>query len=159
MDDSPLPILECGDVIIVNAKFGKVLHVPSIGPNLLSIYCITHTNKKVEFRQHLWVIKNINDGFKVVASSYCNESDYTYKLGKSSSPPKRSGFIAMVANVNNIKKLWPRRLGHTKVGTLRHMSHLNMADDLSQLKSPNGVYEECMLGKHHYKSFPKDLMG
>ena len=47
-DDSSLPVLGCGDVID-NAKFGKGLHVPRIGPNLLSIHFITHTRKKAEY--------------------------------------------------------------------------------------------------------------
>jgi hypothetical protein len=36
-------------VVIDNAKYGDVLHVSGIGPNLLSIYRIRHTNKKMEF--------------------------------------------------------------------------------------------------------------
>jgi hypothetical protein len=51
----------------LTAKFGEVLHVLGVGPNLLSIYHITHTNKKVEFWLDQWVIKDIDDGFKVVA--------------------------------------------------------------------------------------------
>jgi hypothetical protein len=50
-DNSTLQVSSCGDVIIDTTKFGDVLHVPGVGPNLLSIYHITHTNKKVEFGQ------------------------------------------------------------------------------------------------------------
>jgi len=39
-------------------------------PNLLSIYCIIHTKKKVEFWPDRWVVKDMNDKFKVVASGY-----------------------------------------------------------------------------------------
>jgi hypothetical protein len=31
-----------------------------------------------------------------------------------------------------------------------------MADDLPQIEPPNGVYEGCVMGKHHQESFPKD---
>jgi hypothetical protein len=48
-DNSTIQVAGYGDVIIDTTKFGDVLHVPSVGPNLLSIYHITHTNKKVEF--------------------------------------------------------------------------------------------------------------
>jgi hypothetical protein len=48
-DNLALPGLGCGDVIIDVAKFGEVLHVLEIGVNLLSIYRIIHTIKKVEF--------------------------------------------------------------------------------------------------------------
>jgi hypothetical protein len=84
-DNSTLPVSRCGDVLIDTTKFGEVLHVPGVGPNLLSIYHITHTNKKVEFWPNRWVIKDIDDGFKVVASRYCDESNHMYKLGKPSS--------------------------------------------------------------------------
>jgi hypothetical protein len=48
---STLLVSRCGDVLIDNAKFGDVLHVPIVGPNLLSIYHITHTNKRWNFGQ------------------------------------------------------------------------------------------------------------
>jgi hypothetical protein len=48
-DNSAIQVAGCGDVIIDTTKFGDVLHVLGVGPNLLSIYHITHTNKKVEF--------------------------------------------------------------------------------------------------------------
>jgi hypothetical protein len=57
-----------GDVIINTMKLGYVLHVPGVGPNLLSIYCITQTNKYMEFSLDQWVEMDINDGFKVVSS-------------------------------------------------------------------------------------------
>jgi hypothetical protein len=123
------------------------LHDPRIGPNLLSIYDITHTNKKVEFWPNQWVIKDINDDFKVIASGYCDESDHKYKLGKSSSPSKQSGFSTMVANTNDTSKLWHQCLGHTNFGTLHYMSHLRMADGLPLIQPPSGVCEGCMLGR------------
>jgi hypothetical protein len=46
-------------------------------------------------------------------------------------------------------------LGHTNFGTLRHMSHLQMVDDLPKIEPPSGVCEECMLGEHHQESFLK----
>lgn len=50
-DDSPLVVFGCSDVLIGNTKFGEVLQVSEMGPNLLSIYYISHTNKKVTFGQ------------------------------------------------------------------------------------------------------------
>jgi hypothetical protein len=44
-----IQVAGCGDVIIDTTKFGDVLHVPGVGPNLLSIYHITHTNKRWNF--------------------------------------------------------------------------------------------------------------
>jgi hypothetical protein len=31
-----------------------------------------------------------------------------------------------------------------------------MVDDLENIEPPNIVYEECLIGKHHQESFPKD---
>lgn len=47
-DDSSLCVPGCGDVLIGNTKFGEALHVLGMD-QFFSIYCITHTNKKVEF--------------------------------------------------------------------------------------------------------------
>jgi hypothetical protein len=47
-DHSTLQVLGYDDVIINSTtKSGDVLHVASVGPNLLSIYHITHINKRV----------------------------------------------------------------------------------------------------------------
>jgi hypothetical protein len=77
-DKSTLPILDCGDFVIKTAKFGDVLHVPRFGPNLLSIYRITHTNKRLEFWPDKWVMKDMSNFFKVVAARYFDESDQMY---------------------------------------------------------------------------------
>jgi hypothetical protein len=82
VDNSTLLISRCGDVIINTTKFGDVLHVPEVGPNLLSIYHIAHTNKKVEFWPNQLVVKDMNDGFEVVAFGYCDESNHMYKSRK-----------------------------------------------------------------------------
>jgi hypothetical protein len=105
-DDSTLPVFGCGTVVVDNAKFGDVLHVLGVGPNLLSIYCITHTNKKVEFWLDRWVVKDISDKFKVVAFGYCDESKCMYKLGKVLHLQAQNKFIAMVANADDDSMLW-----------------------------------------------------
>ena len=80
-DNTTIQVASCGDVIIDTTNFGDVLLVPGVGRNLISIYHITHTNKKVEFWSDQWVLKNMNDDFKVVASRHCDESNLLYKLG------------------------------------------------------------------------------
>lgn len=77
----------------------------------------------------------------IVASNYCYEFDHTYKLGKSPSPSKQSGFTTMDANADNTSKLWHQHLGHTNFGTLHHMSCLMVANGLPQIEAPNGLYE------------------
>ena len=77
-----------------------------MGLNLLSIYHIAYTNKKLEFWLDRWVIKDINDRFKVVASRYCDESEHMDKLVKSSSPLASNKFIAILANAVNDSELW-----------------------------------------------------
>lgn len=99
VDKSSQPVSGCGDVIIHAVKLGDVLHVLGVQRNLLSIYCITHTTKRVEFWRVWWVVKEMNGGFKVVYAGYCDESDHMYKLGKIRSV-KQKGFPAMVANVD-----------------------------------------------------------
>jgi hypothetical protein len=60
--------------------------------NSLSIYHIAQTNEKVEFCSNIWVIKDISNVFKVVASKFCDESKHMYKLGKKNSPPTSTKF-------------------------------------------------------------------
>jgi hypothetical protein len=81
-DNPSIQVASYGDVIIYTDKFGDVLHVLGVGPNLLSIYCIANTNKKMEFLPNQCVVKGMSDGFKVVAPGYCDESNHMYKLGK-----------------------------------------------------------------------------
>jgi hypothetical protein len=62
----------------------------------------------------------------------------------------------MVANADNTSKLWHQCLGHTNFGSLQHMSHLQMVEDLPQIEPPSGVCEGCILGEHHQESFLKE---
>jgi hypothetical protein len=71
-DDSTLPMFGSG-VFIDNTKYGDVIHIHGVGTNPLSIYCIKHTNKKVEFWLDRLIVKEINDMFKVVSSECCDE--------------------------------------------------------------------------------------
>lgn len=114
-DNSPLLVSRCGDVIIAAAKFGDVIHVPRVGLNLLFIHCITH-QQKGEILTKLMGCKDMNGGFKVVASRYCDEYDHMYKLGKTPSLEQK-GFVAMVANVDNANIPWHQHLGHTNFGS------------------------------------------
>jgi hypothetical protein len=104
-DDSTFPISSCGTIVFENAEFGDVLHVPRGRPNLLSIYRITHTNKKVELWLDIWVVEDISGKFKVVASRYCDEFKCMYKLGKISLPPAlESKQIQQLATINSLNK-------------------------------------------------------
>jgi hypothetical protein len=73
---------------------------------LLSIYCITSPNKKEIFLQDKWIVKDINDRFKFVASKYCDESKQMYKPRNFSPPLSLSNFIAMLANANYDSNLY-----------------------------------------------------
>jgi hypothetical protein len=55
--------------------------------------------------QDQWVVKDMNDGFKVVALGYCDESDHMYELGKTHSILKRKGFVAIIGNANDTNML------------------------------------------------------
>jgi hypothetical protein len=66
-DNLALQVVGCGEVIIGATSFGDVPDVPSVGPNLLSIYHIAHTNKRVKLWPKRWVAKDTNDDFKVVS--------------------------------------------------------------------------------------------
>jgi hypothetical protein len=54
---------------------------------------------------------------------------------------------------------WHQRLGQINNGSLQHMRHFQIVNDLPQIKPPNGVYEGCMQGDNHQECFPKDLEG
>ena len=79
--------------------------------NLLSIHYITYTSKKVELQLDRWVVKHMNDYFKVVIFRYCDDSDHMYNLGKIPSSPTQNKFIAMIS-ANDTSMLWCEDLGH-----------------------------------------------
>jgi hypothetical protein len=54
----------------------------------------------------------------------------------------------MVANVDDDSKLWHFRLGHINYGSLRHTSHLHLAEGLPQINPPSGVCEGCVMGRY-----------
>lgn len=107
----------------------------------------------MEFWLDRWVVKDISNYFKVVASRYCDESKRIYKLGKSSPPPPSNKFTTMVANADDDNKLWHFRFSHTNYGSLRYISHLHLVEGLPQINAPNDVYKGCVMGKHQWESF------
>jgi hypothetical protein len=102
-----------GTIQIYSAQYKYLLDVPGVGLNLLFVYRITHTNKKVEFCPDKWVVTEINDKLKVVASRYYDEFEHMYKPRKSSTPPALNKFIAMSRMQMMTISLWHFLLGHT----------------------------------------------
>lgn len=62
-------------------------------------------------------------------------------------------FIAMIAHAKE-DILWSQCMECTNFGSLLHMSHLQMADDLPQIEPSSNVGEGCMLGEHYQEYLP-----
>lgn len=103
-DDSTLLVYGFGTAVVDNAKFGNVLDVLGLD-QISSVYCVTHTNKKVKLWLDRWGVKDISGEFKVVAYRYREESKHIYKRGISSSTLAHNKFIAMIANTNEYHML------------------------------------------------------
>jgi len=58
-----------------------------------------------------------------------------------------------VAHVDEISKLWHERLGHLNYGKMKVLS--KMVVGLPHISSSKGVWEGCVLGKHHRDMFDK----
>ena len=64
--------------------------------------------------------------------------------------------LSLMAKEEGDSCLWHKRLGHLNCNNLTLLSQKNMVYGLPTIEKKNGVYEGCMLGKHHCQPFPKE---
>lgn len=107
-------VRKCGDITLnsgnTEIEVNRVLHVPDIAVNLLSVYQICANGNTVHFDENGCKVKNA-DG---AAIAYCDQRDGVYVLNKSNEK-------CMVAKSRVNGLTWHRRLGHINYNALMKM--------------------------------------
>ena len=109
-DDSEIQSKGIGWISLDDGYFNKVLFVPDLERNLISLYQITHTGeaKRVTFTPDTVEIDEISIN-KVVALGFADHQSRMYKL--SHLLPYSRG-KALLSHANETIKTWHDRFGH-----------------------------------------------
>ncbi len=129
-----------------NLDLQKVLYVPSLTKNLLSVPAMVEMEAEFFFDdEKCCVVKN---GEKFIIGTLANKL-YTVNLKES----------AQVASISHALPLsvWHRRLGHLNNSYVEQLSKKDMVDGMVHEASvyPEKDCEACILGKMQRKSLPK----
>ena len=124
--------------------------------NLLSIYRACQKGFKFEAWPDKYVLKDINQNFKVVSSGLVDHTAGLYKFVGFNST-KRQPFYSYVSHADEQSKLWHEILGHLNYGKMQLLT--KMVHGLPHISSTNGVCEGCVLGKHHREKLTKVKLG
>jgi hypothetical protein len=151
-DGKQLDVIGPGNVQVTNGQLEDVFHVENMPINLLSIYHACQKGYKFEVWLDKYVLKNINQNFKVVSSGLVDHDTGLYKFVGFNST-KRQPFYSYVARVDELSQLWYARLGHLNYGKVQLLS--KMIHGLPNISSTKGVSEGCVLGKYHREMFEK----
>jgi hypothetical protein len=105
-------------VELPNGSFENVLHVPNLSINLLSVYQITQTGKKVEFTSDSVSVIDMHDN-SIIAIDEVDHKSRLYKFTKFSeddssillthkettfhAPPVQHAYTLVLPSVSNIK--------------------------------------------------------
>ena len=151
-DGKQLSVIGSGNVNVTNGQLEDVFHVEHMPINLLSIYHACQKGFKFEAWPDKYVLKDINQNFKVVSSGPVDHTTGLYKFAGFNST-KRQSFYSYVSHADEKSKLWHERLGHLNYGKMQLLT--KMVHGLPHISSTNGVCEGCVLGKHHREMFEK----
>ena len=130
-----------------NLEITNVNFVPRLDKNLLSVSQIYQHGYKVEFYSDKCLIKNINDGYKIVARGVENDGLYKFQA----SVAKK----AYITTRSSLSDLWHQRYGHLNYQSLAMLSKMNMLDGLPWIKLNTNTCEGCMVGKQHRDTFER----
>lgn len=149
-DKDRVPVSGTGHVIIhqyiggkpQTCKLLKVLHVPSMAFNLMSVSCMDKRGATTRFSEGKTIIKL--DGKTVATGTLC-EGLYYLDIGSN-----RVDF----AGVASIQR-WHERLGHVNYGGLKKMvkDQVNVGMKCKGMTTPD-VCRACVYGKATHKPFP-----
>ena len=150
-DGSLSVIAGIGSIVISpSLTLHKVLHVPNLSCNLLSISKLTRDlNCQVNFFPSYFDFQELTSG-KTIGSARESGGLYFFEEGSKLKRPVQStcyGSVSFIANKEIM--LWHCRLGHSNFHYLKHL-----LPDLFKNKNPSSLQcEFCELAKHHRSSF------
>jgi hypothetical protein len=148
--DTPVAVAGEGRVELPNGNFGNVLHVPKLSINLLLVYHITQTSKKVEFTSDSVFVLDMHDN-SIIA---IGEVDHKSRLYKFTNFVDHNSSL-LPTHVDDNSRVWHERFGHLNFRYMQRLAKQGMVKGLSDIHFSKGVCEGCILGKHLEEKFEK----
>ena len=108
-DNSALHVKGTGDVKVDNGLFKNVKLLSELNTNLLSISQIASQGHKIEFYNDKFVIKDVNDNYRVIAIGKMENGLYKFQEFTSKCGDKH---MCAIAQYNDMSRLWHEGSGH-----------------------------------------------
>jgi hypothetical protein len=149
-DDTPIEFAEEGRVELPNGSFENVLHVPKLSINILSVYQITQTGKRVEFTSDSFIVLDMHDN-SIIAVGEVDHKSRFYKFTKFTDYDSS----LLLTHVNDSSRVWHEIFGHLNFRYMQQLSKQGMVKGLLDIHFSKGVCKGCIIGKHHEDKFEK----
>jgi hypothetical protein len=151
-DNSSVKVTGKGRIELTNRSFEKVLHVPKLSVNLLSVYQMTNsgTRKKFIFTQNSMDIYDMKTNSRV-ATGEVNHQSRLYTFSKFIEPDS----ALLLTHVDDSSMIWHERFGHLNFGYMQQIRKKKLVDGLPNIHFSKGVCEGCVLEKHLEEKFDK----
>ena len=136
-------------------EFTRVLHVPDLRTNLLSILYLTrHKHFTVQIDSHEMRFKQNNT---LLFTAQINENNAAFLDGSTDANLESASFISTLpVDIS----LWHRRLAHHDYNSVKHMisKQLVTGIDIKSKQAPDPICEPCLSGKMNANPFPSSTM-
>ena len=160
-DDTILEAIGRGNIVtsikvegvLRQIKITKVLHVPKIHNNLLSVSKLISEGLKIEFGEFGCVMRNKLGN--VIATATRDKN--LFRLDCLAIRGNEKANAAKLEH-GGVLALWHRRLGHLNLPSVQNLETLVTGMDLNKeaLNPPHPVCKGCIEGKQHRIPFPKE---
>jgi hypothetical protein len=149
-DDTPIVVAVEGRVELPNGIFENVLHVPKLSINILSVYQITQTSKRIEFTSDSITVLDMHDS-SIIAVGEVDHKSQLYKFTKFTDYDSS----LLLTHANDSSRVWHERFGHLNFRYMQRISKQGMLKGFPYIQFSEGVCEGCILGKHPKEKFEK----
>jgi hypothetical protein len=119
-DDTPIEVVGVGRVELPNVCFENDLHVPKIYINILSVYQITQTGKRVEFTLDSVIVLDMHDS-SIIAIAEVDHKSQLYKFSKFTNYDSS----LLLTHSNDSIRVWQEIFCHLNLGTCNNFQTRN----------------------------------
>ncbi|KAL8124006.1 hypothetical protein AgCh_011855 [Apium graveolens] len=147
--------IEEKETVIMMCKNGEerllhdVYYIPNLRNNIVSLGQMSEDGNEVVLRgEYLWV-RDKDDQLLMKVKRLPN---HLYKIVIETKIQE-----CFLNKVDEIARLWHRRLGHVNYQEIHLMSKETMVKGLPKIKMSSGVCDGCLMSKHARKKFPRKV--
>jgi hypothetical protein len=140
-DDTLVATAGEGRVELPNGSFENVLHLPKLYINLLLVYQITQTGKKVEFTSNLVFVLDMHDNYIISIG----EVDHKSRLYKFTKFVDHDSYL-LLTHVDDSRRVWHEIFGHLSFRYMQRIEKKGMVKALPDIHFFES--EGCILGKN-----------